>query len=153
MKLNYVCVMLIVMSLVVTGCSAQQPAASPLAANVSPLASPSPAAIDVVQFKIERPVLPGATEVRGTGPAGVPIYIADVTFMGDLLGTGTISSDGKFVVKVQPLADGHRIGMALGILDGTRWKPADFYQPAYYGPDFMQAPQVGFFHDTVMVGK
>lgn len=153
MKLNYVFVMLIVMSLVVTGCSAPQPVASPLAANVSPLASPLPAAITVVPFKIERPVLPGATEVQGTGPAGVPIYIADVTFMGDPLGTGTIGADGKFVVKVQPLTDGHRIGVALGILDGTRWKPEDFYQPAYYGPDSMQAPQVGFFHDTVMVGK
>ncbi len=52
-------------------------------------------------FKLERPILTGATEVRGTGPAGVPVFLADVTFMGESLGTGTIGSDGKFAVAVQ----------------------------------------------------
>jgi hypothetical protein len=157
MKPRYMFVVLIAVSLVGGACTAPQPApqptASPLTANVSPLVSPLPAAANVMPFKLDRPLLPGATEVRGTGPAGVPIFIADVTFMGDPLGTGTIGADGEFVVTVYPLADGHRIGLALGILDGTRWKSEDFYLPAYYGPDSMQAPQVGFFHDTVMVGN
>ena len=155
MKSNYVFVMLIltVVSLAFAGCVAPQPTVSPLTTDVSPVNSPPPTPTNTVQFKLDRPILPGATEVRGTGPAGVPIFIADVTFMGDPLGTGTIGADGKFVVTVSPLADGHRIGLALGILDGTRWKPEDFYLPAYYGPDSMQAPQVGFFYDTVMVGN
>jgi hypothetical protein len=94
-----------------------------------------------------------AVEVHGTGPAGVPIFIADITFMGEPLGTGTIGPDGKFTVSVKPLPDGHRIGLALGVLTGTQWKPEDFYLQEYYGPDAMQFPQVGFFHDTVMVGQ
>jgi len=158
MKLRTAFVILIAVNLLLASCGtpqpAPQPAVSPLTTKVSPLASPLlPATANVVPFQLDRPILPDATEVRGSGPAGVPIYVADVTFMGEPLGTGTIGADGKFVVKVPPLADGHRIGVALGILDGTRWKPEDFYQQGYYGPDAMQAPQVGFFHDTVMVGK
>ncbi len=130
-----------------------QPTNSPVTPDVSPLDSPVAVPASVVPFRLERPLTAGATEVRGTGPAGVPIFIADVTFMGEPLGTGTIGPDGKFVIKVQPLIDGHRIGLALGILDGTPWKPEDFYLHDYYGPDAMQAPQVGFFHDTAMVGQ
>ena len=130
-----------------------RPTSSPLTPGVSPLGSPVVVPASVVPFRLDRPLTAGATEIRGTGPAGVPIYIADVTFMGEPLGTGIIGSDGKFAINVQPLAEGHRLGLALGILDGTRWKPADFYEPDFYGPDAMQIPQVGFFHDTVMVGK
>ncbi len=130
-----------------------QPTASPVTPGVSPLASAVAAPSAVVPFRLERPIAAGATEVRGSGPAGVPIVIMDVTFMGEPLGTGTIGPDGKFVVNVKPLPDGHRIGLALGVLDGTGWKPEDFYLQGYYGPDAMQAPQVGFFHDTVMVGQ
>ena len=106
-----------------------------------------------VPFKLERPIPAGATEVRGTGPAGVPVFVADVTFMGESLGTGTIGPDGKFVVAVKPLEANHRLGLALGNLEGTAWKPEDFYQEAFYGPDAMQVPQVGFFQDTVLVGN
>jgi hypothetical protein len=131
-----------------------QPTTSPVVPGVSPLASPLlSSAASVVPFRLDRPIMAGDTEVRGTGPAGVPIFIADVTFMGEPLGNGTIGSDGTFVVKVKPLPDGHRIGLALGVLNGTKWKPEDFYLQEYYGPDALQAPQVGFFHDTVMVGQ
>lgn len=129
------------------------PTDSPLPA-VSPLTSPLPAAaVSATPFQIERPLIAGATEVRGTGPAGVPVFIADVTFMGEPLGVGTIGPDGKFVVSVPALPDTHRIGLALGVLDGTQWKAEDFYRPEFFGKDSMQAPQVGFFHDTVLVGQ
>jgi len=129
-----------------------QPQQSPILK--SPLPSPLPTLEPgIVPFELERPLLAGATQVRGTGPAGVPIYIADVTFMGDPLGTATIGPDGKFAITVKPLEAGHRIGLRLGILDGTPWKPEDFYRQEFYGPDAMQVPQVGFFHDTVLVGS
>ena len=129
-----------------------EPQLSPI--QTSPLPSPLPTMEGaVVPFKLDRPILPGATEVRGTGPAGVPVFVADVTFMGESLGTGTVGHDGKFVVAVKPLEENHRIGLALGVLEGTAWKPEDFYRQEFYGPEAMQVPQVGFFHDTVLVGK
>ena len=145
---------LLILAVLLSACGSPtpipQPEKSPV--QVSPLASPLPTQTGaVIPFTIERPLVAGATVVHGTGPAGVPIYIADVTFMGDPLGTGTIGPDGKFTIQVRPLEASHRIGLALGILDGTPWKPADFYPDKFFGPGAMQIPQVGFFHDTEMV--
>jgi hypothetical protein len=102
-------------------------------------------------FRLDRPIVSGTDVIRGTGPAGVPIWIADVTFMGEVLGQGTIGPDGKFSINVKPLEASHRLGLALAELSGTPWKPEDFYHAEFYGPDSMQLPQVGFFFDTVMV--
>jgi hypothetical protein len=156
MKMRRMFLVWIIPAVLITACSGAAPGPQPQnspVSLVSPLASPIATPVSVAVFQLNRPLLPGATEVRGTGPAGVPIFIADITFMGAPLGTGTIGSDGKFVVTVSPLPDGHRVGVALGVLDGTRWKPEDFYVQDYYGPGAMQFPQVGFFHDTVMVGQ
>ncbi len=147
---------LIVVAALLVACTVSVPPSprlteSPLGPSpLSPLPAPS---TQVTPFKLDRPILAGATEIRGTGPAGVPIYIADITFMGEPLGTGKVDTDGKFVIVVKPLEAGHRIGLRLGILEGTPWKPEDFYRQEFYGPDAMQVPQVGFFHDTVLVGQ
>jgi hypothetical protein len=145
---------LLISAVLLTACGSPLPVPRPQQSPVqtSPLASPLPIPVSaVVPFQIERPLSAGATEVRGTGPAGVPVNIADVTFMGDSLGTGTIGPDGKFTIQVRPLEAGHRIGLALGILDGTSWKSEDFYPEKFFGPGAMQVPQVGFFHDTEIV--
>jgi hypothetical protein len=138
-------------------CSATppQPTQSPLGSSplASPTLSPLPQIVSgpAVPFQLDRPVLAGTSVVRGTGPAGVPIYLADVTFMGDPLGTGTIGPDGKFEINVRPLEAGHRIGLALSELAGTPFKPEQFYPAEFHGPEAMQLPQVGFFWDTTMV--
>ena len=131
-----------------------QPTQSPI--STSPLSQPIPAASplpasNVVAFQLERPLTAGASTVRGSGPAGVPVYIADVTFMGEVLGTGTIGTDGKFAITVRPLEASHRVGLALGEMAGTQFKPEQFYTPEFQGPESMQIPQVGFFVDTFMV--
>jgi hypothetical protein len=146
--------LLLAMALWLTACGSPLPVPPPQQSPIqaSPLASPLPApASTAISFTIDRPLVEGATEIRGTGPAGVPIYIADVTFMGDPLGTGTIGPDGKFTIQVHPLEARHRIGLALGILEGTPWKVEDFYPEKFFGPGAMQLPQVGFFYDTEMV--
>ena len=157
MNLRRLLVVLSLLAAFMAGCNATtprpQPLNSPAAPALSPLASPLAAPSNGMPFQLDRPVVAGTTVVRGTGPAGVPIFIADVTFMGEPLGTGNIGADGKFAITVQSLEAQHRIGLALGILDGTAWKPDDFYQPEFYGPDAMQLPQVGFFHDTVLVDE
>ena len=91
------------------------------------------------------------TVVRGTGLAGVPVFIADVTFMGEPLATGTIGPDGKFSIPVPALESKHRIGLALGEMSGTQFKSEQFYSTEFQGPEAMQLPQVGYFLDTVMV--
>jgi hypothetical protein len=45
------------------------------------------------------------------------------------------------------------IGLALGELVGTQWKPEDFSGTEYRGKGATQIPQVGFFYDTVAVSK
>jgi hypothetical protein len=71
--------------------------------------------------------------------------------MGEVLGQGKVGADGKFAIQVQSLPATHRIGVGLAELAGTQWKVEDFYKAEFYGPEAMQAPQVGFFFDTAMV--
>jgi hypothetical protein len=123
---------------------------SPLENTVSPLATPV-GGLPVGRFTLNKPIVEGTTQVSGTGPAGVPIIIADVTFLGDPLGFGTVNADGTFSISVAALERNHLIGLTLGDLSGTPWKPEHFYAPEYYGDDLMQAPQAGFYHDTAMV--
>jgi hypothetical protein len=154
MKFKYI-VLFVLITLSVVACGAPTstptPRLSPIPAQLSPLTSPlSVPANNAVPFQLDRPIAAGTTIIRGTGPAGVPIWIADVTFMGEVLGQGTIGPDGKFAIQVQPLEAKHRIGLALAELNGTKWKPEDFYHSEFYGPEATQLPQVGFFFDTVM---
>jgi hypothetical protein len=131
-----------------------QPTQSPVGpspvARPAIVASPLPAS-NAVPFALEQPLTAGMTVVRGTGPAGVPVFIADVTFMGEPLGTGTIGPDGKFNITVPTLESKHRIGLALGEMSGTQFKPEQFYSAEFQGPGAMQLPQVGYFLDTEMV--
>jgi hypothetical protein len=153
MKFKYIVFcMLITLLVVACGAPAPTPRLSPIPAQLSPLTSPlSVPTNSAVPFHLDRPVVAGTAVIRGTGPAGVPIWIADVTFMGEVLGQGKIGPDGKFAIQVQPLDANHRIGVALAELAGTPWTAEDFYRAEFYGPDATQAPQVGFFFDTVMV--
>lgn len=91
------------------------PLASPLASPLySPVSSPVPALAEVPVFSIQQPLNQGQTEITGTGPAGVPIRVVDVTHMGDELGAGVIDREGRFSIAVVPLPSGHRVGIMLG---------------------------------------
>ena len=89
--------------------------------------------------------------MTGRGPAGVPIGLLNITFMGTMLGQTTIGEDGTFAFTVEPLEAGHRIGIVLGILDGTQWTPEYFQNSAFYGDEARSVPLVGFFYDTALV--
>ena len=105
----------------------------------------------IIPFRLHRPVQEGATIITGTGPAGVPIVLQDVTFMGVDLGQTVIGPDNTFVLEIAPLEKGHRIGVKLGDLSNTQWTEDDFYSPDYYGEEPVQLPQVAFYYDSVMV--
>jgi hypothetical protein len=114
----------------------------------SAISTPSRQAVPI---RLNRPVVEGATEVTGTGPASLPILLQDVTFMGGKLADAVISPDGTFVFKVAPLEKNHRIGVAVGDLTGTSWRAEDFDNSLYWGPESMMVPQVNFYYDTSLV--
>lgn len=106
-----------------------------------------------IPFQLRKPVVVGDEYIEGSGPPGVPILIADVTFMGDILGSTTIDQGGRFRVKLsKPVEAKHRIGLALGALQGTEWSQEAFQDELFYGAEAMLVPQVGFFYDTYFVG-
>ena len=110
--------------------------------------------VKVVPFQINKPVPDGATQVSGTGPADIPITLADITMYGDILGQTTIKSDGSFVFNLStPIEKGHLIGVALSDLKGTKWVAANFNDPGFRGDAPKQVPLVAFFFDTVEVGR
>lgn len=105
-----------------------------------------------IPFRLNKPLTAGATQVTGTGPAGVPLSLQDVTFMGTLLAQTVIKPDNTFVFQLAaPLEAKHRLGIMVDNLAGTKFKPEDFYSPDYLGDESMQLPQVGFYYDTAMV--
>jgi hypothetical protein len=117
----------------------------------SPLLSPASSPSEVVPFRIDGPVKAGDTLVNGTGPANVPTQIQDVTFMSRVLGENTTNDQELFSIAVPDLEGAHRIGLALGNLNGAAWSEADFYDEAFHGDDAMLVPSVCVFFDTAMV--
>lgn len=127
----------------------ESPLASPLGTAQSPLPAPSTSA---VPFQLDKPIAAGATRVTGSGPAGVPIMLSDITFGGPILAMGTIDQDGRFELELgEPLEARHRIGIALGNLTGTGWQLEDFSDRGFHGDEALSVPQIGFFFDTCMI--
>jgi hypothetical protein len=92
------------------------PTTSPIAVssvNSSPIARPK-TPITGPKFSIDEPLRAGMTEVSGSGPVEVDIWIADVTMTGEVIGAGQIDADGRFRVPVDPpLVLNHRIGIMV----------------------------------------
>ncbi len=108
--------------------------------------------IPIVPFTIEQPVAAGSTVIRGTGPAGVPILIVSVTFMGEVLGEGVIGADGTFEIPTAALEAETWVGISLADLTGSDFTYEDFYANGFRGEGAAQIPQVGFVYDSVTVG-
>lgn len=120
-----------------------------------PLASPTYAADyqgEIVPFQLDRPIVAGSTRVTGGGPAGVPIVLRDITFGGPVLAQGVIEKSGRFALDIaRPLEARHRIGIAIGNLEGTGWQAKDFSYQGFMGEQALSVPQVDFFYDSEMV--
>lgn len=99
-------------------------------------------------FSIDEPVKAGDTSVLGTGPAGVPIVLVDVSLVGEPLAYTTIGEDGRFSFTLEnPLPSGHSIGIQLGDLTGT-----DFLQSQFqYNETYFERPLIGTLFDMVSV--
>ena len=82
----------------------------------------------------------------------MPVVIANVFLMGEIIGEGTIGADGRFSFPISPtLEAGHWIGIALDNLTDTGFAYEDFYAQGFRGPGAEQVPQVGFIYDSEFV--
>lgn len=109
----YICLVLLLFA----GCQntpSVTPMSSPLQSPVSTSVLPEPTAPpSIPAIRFGEPLLEGATEVYGVGPAGVPILIMDASLQ-IALGSGTIDHDGKFSIQVDPpLVAPNLIGIML----------------------------------------
>ena len=107
--------------------------------------------VDAIPFKLDKPIVSGATQVTGTGVPSVPILLANVTAMGEVLGSTTVKEDGSFIFDVPALTGGERLGLMIGDLTGTKWRIEDFYDPGFNGDEASNVPMVGYYWDTAMV--
>ncbi|MGC9396935.1 MAG: hypothetical protein ACP5J4_18980 [Anaerolineae bacterium] len=94
------------------------PLDSPIIASSSVLPTPKavsqPATTDgsIIKFNIDEPLVAGASQVTGVGPADLSISLVDVTVGYEVLGSGKVNREGRFDIKVTPaLMSGHRIGI------------------------------------------
>lgn len=100
------------------------------------------------EFHIDLPVSGGDQVVTGTGPAGVPIILVDVSEVASSLAEATIDEDGTFIFALEePLETGHSIGLQLGDVEGTEFNESDFlYSDTYY-----ERPLIGVLFDMATV--
>lgn len=142
------------------------PASAPLPANPypgegeagpPPTAEPEPyppveEAFQEPRFRIDQPVAAGATEITGQAPPDTALSVMDVTFNGELLGTGRSDANGRFSISVSGLTAGNRIGLGVAELapGQTLDQMAEFYFP-HRGEGFINLPNVGIFFDTALV--
>ncbi len=104
------------------------------------------------RFRIDGPLAVGAVLVEGQAPPDVAIAVLDVTYNGQVLGTGRSDADGRFAVNVSPLTAGNRIGITVAELEAgqTINQMAETYFP-YRGEGFMNLPNIGILFDTMLV--
>lgn len=106
------------------------------------------------RFQLDLPLEPGATVVTGQAPAGLAVMIADVTYNGQFLGSGTADGNGRFTIDVSPLNPGNRVGVTFAALDEglDLAQMAEKYYP-YRGEGFINIPNVGIFYDSALVNE
>lgn len=103
-------------------------------------------------FSLDRPLEAGATTVTGQAPGELSLAVVDVTFAGEILGTGRSDADGAFSITVSPLPEGHTVGVTISSVEGdqTMEEFAVEYYP-YRGEGYANVPNIGVFFDTAVV--
>jgi hypothetical protein len=101
-----------------------------------------------IPFTLDKPIAVGAESVSGVGPPGLTVYIMNVTFMGEQMGTAVVDDNGRFSVPVEPIQAGIRIGLTADVtsigLTGEDIQPGD---------GAIQIPQVGYYYDSFVTSQ
>lgn len=113
-----------------------------------PMLSPT-ATTTGIAIAMDRPLRAGHVEVRGQGPAGLPILIVDISLSGDVLGAGVIDSDGRFVIRLSsPLTQPNIIGVQVNPDVASRYDANARFACQDRCRDF---PNVGLVYDYEVV--
>ena len=90
--------------------------------DISPLPTPTgpessaPVVLQGPLFSLDEPLTAGQVYASGQGPEHMTIAIADITYMGEVLGRGQVDRDGLFRIELEsPLILNHRIGIMLDL--------------------------------------
>ena len=118
----------------------------PLSAYPAPGGNESPAA--GTHFRIDLPVLEGATELTGAGPAGTPIQVVDISMNGSVLGNGVIGDDERFAIQLATALEANRIiGIELAIpRDSDTWTQLWELR----GENARSIPNLGYYLDSIV---
>jgi hypothetical protein len=101
-----------------------------------------------ILFALDKPIAAGAESVSGVGPPDLTVYILNVTFMGEQMGTAVIGDDGRFSVPVDPIQPGIRIGLTADVT--TIGLTEEDILP---GDGEIGVPQVGYFYDSFVISQ
>lgn len=131
----------------------------PVAPQLPPTATPlpdvyPPPAEEILEprFGFDLPLRSGATSISGQAPPNLSLAIVDVTFNGELLGSGVSTADGQFTIGVLPLREGNRIGVTFGELEpGLSIADMSIKYYPYRGDGFMNIPNVGIMLESTLV--
>jgi hypothetical protein len=98
------------------------------------------------RFTINEPIHVGDQLVSGTGPANIPIKVVNVSYLGEVLGTGQTGTDGSFSINLSaPVELQHVIGIQLN----DQSLDSDFRNNP--GPDYSDFPMVGLILTSAIV--
>lgn len=99
-------------------------------------------------FYINKPILEGVSIVTGTGPAGIPLRLINLTKIDQILGETIIDENGNFSFELdESLESGQTIGIKLGDISNTTLSEQDFLYNEYY----YERPYVGILFDLTIV--
>ena len=104
------------------------------------------------RFRFDLPQMENNIVVTGQAFPNMSIAIVDVTFNGIVLGSGVSDAEGRFSITVEPLLQGHRIGLTFAKLEpGKSFNDMSIKYFPHRGEGFMNLPNVGVFLDTTLV--
>ena len=104
------------------------------------------------RFRFDLPQVANSTTVTGQALQNMSVAIVDITFNGIVLGSGVSDDDGRFNIGVEPLPQGHRIGLTFAELQpGKSFNDMSIEYFPHRGDGFMNIPNVGIFFDTTLV--
>ncbi len=98
-------------------------------------------------FTINLPVRLSQGQITGTGPAGVPIRIVNITRGAVEIAAVTIGADGTFSAPLNETFVGDRVAIMLGDLSGTGLDRNQFLR----GPGYEDWPLIGVLFASAVV--